>query len=324
MLDASGAIDTTTEAGSALQDKLVDLSSDYNGLFSATVEAAQAQGKTLPEALGAAALATAPMRQKFLDIADAAGLNSDQIALLTEHYGMLPTQATTAITQPGMVEGILSAIGLKDNIESIPNGWQTILTSTAPEQIALMESLGFKVQTLPNGRVLVTADTAQAWTEINKITTPKTLIINLQARGFSGAALGSAIKQYGGGFARGGYMPANPIPRAVGGGTMPFLPYKVGEEGEEIVWPNRSGFVSTALQTRELLRQMSQVDRRMVPSTAMAGAMPATGGMYGGDGAAMLTGSSHVDRSITVNAAPTIPTMQQLQDLQHEQEVLYG
>jgi phage-related minor tail protein len=51
-------------------------------------------------------------------------------------------------------------------------------------------------------------------------------------------------------------------------------------------------------------------------------------GWFNGSAAAptvvAASGPSHVDRSITVHAAPSVPTTQQLRDLQHEQEVLYG
>jgi hypothetical protein len=331
LIDSAGAIDTTTEAGSNLQDKLVQLSSDYNGLFSATVAAAQAQGKSLPEALVAAANATTPMRQKFLDIAEAAGLNKDEVALLTQHYGMLPKQVSTSITQPGMMEGIMNALGLKGNIESIPNGWQTILSSTAPEQIALMESLGFKVTHLPNGRVLVTADTAQAWAEVNKILTPKTLIVNLQAQGFHGASLGSAMKQLrqaNGGiveyYAEGGLRPMSAATAGIVGSYR-----RTGVE--RVIGDNPVVDEAFIPLDRRSSRSQAILDaalQRMRPEwfTNGGAATPMGGGGYSGGSTSSptATGSSYVDRSITMHAVPSVPTLQQLQDLQHEQDVLYG
>jgi phage-related minor tail protein len=69
---------------------------------------------------------------------------------------------------------------------------------------------------------------------------------------------------------------------------------------------------------------LDEVLRRMRPD--MAGGGYTSGGMGGGLVAVSATpsGPSHVDRSITVNAVQGVPTTQQLRDLQHEQEVLYG
>jgi len=48
--------------------------------------------------------------------------------------------------------------------------------------------------------------------------------------------------------------------RAKGGPVRPGQPYLVGEEGPELIWPSRAGFVSTADQTRQIQETWSQAN----------------------------------------------------------------
>lgn len=332
LVNSAGAIDTTTAAGSTLQNQIQQLSSDYNGLFAATVEAAQAQGKELPEAIAAAVQATGPMRQSFLDIADAAGLNDEQIQALAGRYGLLPSQVATMINQPGMLEALIHALGLKGNIEAIPDQWSTVLSSTAPEQIELMRQLGFKVETLPNGDVLITVDSAAAEAEIDRVTSPRTVRITLQAAGYHGQQLAGAMKQLGNAkgriaeyYAEGGVRPMSANTAAIVGSFSRTGVLRVIADNpvadEAFIPLQRHNARSQAILDEALVR--------MRPEWFNTGGAVAGGGSTGSGGRPGFGAGTYVDnsdrsRSIVVNAAPSVPTLQQIRDLQHEQEILYG
>jgi len=200
------------------------------------------------------------------------------------------------------------ANALADKLGLIPGNYQASVEVLAAEQAAArVQNVLDKISALPPEKVV-------------------NLRINITGGGANQVIGGHMLAGYAGG----GNMPAHPKRRAIGGGVDPQFPYLVGEEGPELIWPDRAGYVSTAAQTSALARQMDkamQFSSTMLPAQVRGRALGASSRSAAGDGSGRSSsgsGSSYVDRSITMHAVPTVPTMQQLRDLQHEQEALHG
>ncbi|MDT7783146.1 MAG: hypothetical protein QOF58_1565, partial [Pseudonocardiales bacterium] len=107
----------------------------------------------------------------------------------------------------------------------------------------------------------------------------------------------------------GGVVP----PRADGGPLKAGQMYKVGERGQEYAMFPSDGYMFDASQTRAIDQMVRGMGTSSVPAAR------------GGDAPMMGGGQTvHKTNNVTLNAIPGIQTMQQLRDMQHEAEVLYG
>jgi hypothetical protein len=168
VVSAAGAIDTTSKAGQTLATNVLGAAKAYDDLYGATLQNAQAQGVAMPQAIAQASAAASAYRQRLIEQAQAHGLTRQAAEAMANTYLTIPKDITTQIQQPGMVEAVANAIGLKGHIEAIPGGKSIIVDAPqTPAVIAQLEALGLKVTTLPNGKVSISADTGPAAANID-------------------------------------------------------------------------------------------------------------------------------------------------------------
>lgn len=159
VVEASGAINTSSEAGQKLAQTVLSAAKAYDNLYGATLAQAQAQGKSMPEAYAAATAASENYRQKLITEAQQHGLTRAQAQALVDTYFAVPKEVATQIQQPGMVQALADALGLKDKIVAIPNDKSIIVSSITEDTKRKLEDLGLTVRTLPNGQILITPKT---------------------------------------------------------------------------------------------------------------------------------------------------------------------
>jgi len=152
-------------------------------------------------------------RDRFIDQYQALGLTKDEAGRLATQYGLIPQQVATLISTPGLAEAA-QRLGMFD--------WQ--------------------VRNLPDGTVVIDAKTSAAQDGINRlIQTNDGRVISIAVRANGDVwALGDNGQRVG--------MAA----RAMGGPVEAGKPYLVGEDGPEIIFPTRAGFVATARETAEI------------------------------------------------------------------------
>lgn len=98
-------------------------------------------------------------RDALVDQAKQMGLTDEQANALIDSYGLVPGLVETQIKTPGMPEAHYDLDILKGKVLDVPDD-KTIHTEALTEDaIDTLEALGYKVETLPDGTVLVTADT---------------------------------------------------------------------------------------------------------------------------------------------------------------------
>lgn len=98
-------------------------------------------------------------RDALVQQAKQMGLTDDQANALIDSYGLVPGLVETQIKTPGMPEAHYDLDILKGKVLDVPDD-KTIHTEALTEDaIDTLEALGYKVETLPDGTVLVTADT---------------------------------------------------------------------------------------------------------------------------------------------------------------------
>ncbi|MFI9817571.1 hypothetical protein [Saccharothrix variisporea] len=207
LVNADGTVNTSTEAGSRLQDTMV-------ALQSSTLSAADAMarnGATQQEVQGF----VEGVRQQFIKQRTDMGYTQEAAEALANKYGLLPRDVTTLFFTPN----------LGDRMQAI-------------------DAFRAKVETLPDGHVIVYADTAGAQGSIDRvISTNDGRVVNItikangdvQALNASGQAVGWAA-------------------RAQGGPVLAGKPYLVGERGPELIFPTHDGYVANAQDTAAIMR----------------------------------------------------------------------
>jgi hypothetical protein len=199
------------------------------------------------------------------------GVPADAASKLADKMELIPDLVSTIIQTPGMDATQQELLLLKSHFDAIPGLKQITVQSLSDEAQSKLEMLGFTVTRLPDGRVTVIADTSSAMSSLNTITQPRT--VDIYAR-----VINPGVGRTGMGYAEGGFMPA--------GG--PFL---VGEQGPELVFPQRPGVVMTAPDTRRYLAAIRN------------GLSPGTIGPPGAGAAAGSVGMTIGDVTIIVQAA---------------------
>ncbi|WP_326565072.1 hypothetical protein VSH64_24840 [Amycolatopsis rhabdoformis] len=150
-IDASGAINTTTEAGSKLQDTVTGAANQFAAYGQALRDAGKPSDEIATKLDG--------MRDSFAKQLKQMGLNDKQIGVLLDHYGLIPDKINTVLGIEGNDAAKQEIEKISSDLKGIPaEKGINIKTISAPAQKAL-EDLGYKIVALPDGTFQVFADT---------------------------------------------------------------------------------------------------------------------------------------------------------------------
>ncbi|MFD5089318.1 hypothetical protein ACFWMR_01860 [Amycolatopsis thailandensis] len=161
LIDASGAINTTSEAGSKLQD---------------TVQTAATQMASYGQALKDAGTPADEIRKKlegmegdFAKQLRALGLNDKQIQQLVEHYGLIPDKILTNLKLEGDVEAQKQLTDIVGKLKDIPPQKGLRVEALTDTAIKALADLGYSVVKLPDGTFQVYANTEPGRTAAQKL-----------------------------------------------------------------------------------------------------------------------------------------------------------
>lgn len=161
LIDSSGAIDTSTEAGSRFRDELLSIKDSMGEAGIAAANLAKAQGG---DQYAAALAAMQPYVDEVRAMAKEYGLSDAQVQGLLESLGMLPEDAAIALSMDGLegVNGELGVIALM--LRDLEEGSSINVATLTDEAKAELEALGFTVTQLNDGtwQVNMGADATEA------------------------------------------------------------------------------------------------------------------------------------------------------------------
>lgn len=166
LVDASGAINTATKAGQDLATGILGTAKAYDNLRGATIASSQAAGDTMSTALAKGGAALENFRQQLMTQAQQHGATRAQAQGLVDTYLAFPPSIKTEISQPGMTEAYVNALGLGKLITGFPSTTTITVKSLTDDARKKLEDLGFVVQKLPNGQIIIGADTGQVGSAI--------------------------------------------------------------------------------------------------------------------------------------------------------------
>lgn len=270
LLNADGTVNTLTKNGSELQNNLVTLQGGFANA-GASVEALVRGGMSYQDAAKQVNGVLTEQRKRFVDLhAEMLG-SRDAAEDLADKYGLLPDKAVTLVTDYGSAIKTDSDVGsLLLRIRELPPNTPVRVTSITAEAEQRLRDLGYTVTHMPDGTVLVQANTAQAQKDVaavqNGVNALRDKTITITTRYRTDGVPVSGRGQLQAEFATGG--PSRPenypnIRKRATGGPTPVLPglanaRLVGERGPEIDFPSRSTYVATAQQTQRMARDAQQ------------------------------------------------------------------
>lgn len=281
------SLDVTTEKGRAVKGAFLDAASAALAHAEAT-----AQQQNSVEA-GNAVLEQdiAILKRQMLQ----AGFSTQAVEGLLSAYAKIPPKAETKVAAPGAVQATGELEALRQKIAATPAGKTVTVAAPTGAAIAELQRLGYKVETLPDGRVNITVPTANAVQaldglqyRINQLQ-GKTINITTNLR-----TTGSAYPESGGRAnreANGGY-----IRGYAGGGDVQWMPrggpvFGPGTPTSDSVptWLSTGEYVVKASSVRKHgLSAMDQINSGRMPTSYMARPAARFGPGGGGGGAQQI------------------------------------
>ncbi|KIQ15338.1 hypothetical protein [Rhodococcus sp. MEB064] len=183
----TNTIDVATEAGRKFLDVTIAQRDATLDAARAARDAAVANGD-LSGAQQAATDVVEQSRQKFIEQVGTLGITGDAAQRLADKYIGIPSVVSTLIDQPNMAEKQLALDILKSKVDLVPDDKSITVETLDADAKARLEALGFTVTTLPDGKVEITANTANAQVAIDELIKPKTLpvVVDLDASAVDG------------------------------------------------------------------------------------------------------------------------------------------
>lgn len=162
-LSGKGAIDVTKSAGADFAETMQRARKELGQAAISASDVALANGDVAGAVEAARSAGDDYIRTLRKQMRDA-GLTKEQIHGLTSEYLDVPSVVATLLTDNGTISEIdQQALALANQLNGLPKGASIKVDNPGgPELIAYLEDLGFKVKTLPKGRIQVTQTGAEA------------------------------------------------------------------------------------------------------------------------------------------------------------------
>jgi hypothetical protein len=155
-LNTAGAINTTSEAGSKLQNFVQEAATH----MSAFAQSMHDQGKSA----GEITTALGPMEGQLRSQLKAWGLNDKQIQAVLEHYGAIPSEIETVLKVSGGEASKVQVQTVLEELLKIPAEKGLKVSTLTADAKKNLEDLGYQVVSLPDGSFQVFANTAPGLT----------------------------------------------------------------------------------------------------------------------------------------------------------------
>ncbi|MFF4507606.1 phage tail tape measure protein [Streptomyces sp. NPDC001401] len=169
LLNMDGSLSTVTRNGQKLYDLLQGLSTNSADAALAAYQYAEANGKSVPEALKAAQAQMATARESAIATAQGYGLTAEQAGRLADAAGLVPEQVSILLQTAGMDEAMAELIAVQQALKATPDNKTVTIATLSNEAREDLEKLGFKIKDLKDRRVQITAPTDMARTDLDAL-----------------------------------------------------------------------------------------------------------------------------------------------------------
>ncbi|MDJ0383200.1 phage tail tape measure protein [Streptomyces sp. G-G2] len=169
LLNMDGSLSTVTRNGQKLFDVLQGLSTNSADAALAAYQFAEANGKTVPEALQAAQKQMQSARDSAISTAEGFGLTAEQAGKLADAAGLVPERVSILLQTAGMDAAMSELIAVQQALKATPDHKTVTIATLSNEARENLKKLGFTITDLKDRRVQVTAPTDLARTDLDAL-----------------------------------------------------------------------------------------------------------------------------------------------------------
>lgn len=163
LLQVDGSLNTTSQNGQTLWTKLQALNEQTASAAQATYDFARANGTDVVPALQKAEASMQTAWSAAVKAGMAFGLSADQAKTLANQMGFIPSSLAITMSTPGLSDTEKQLLYVQGLAGHMPKGSTIKVSALTAEAVKDIESVGFKVKTLPGGRQMeITAPTDKA------------------------------------------------------------------------------------------------------------------------------------------------------------------
>ncbi|MET8746303.1 phage tail tape measure protein [Streptomyces sp. NPDC004728] len=185
LVDANGALDTTTKNGQSLFNTLNSIADSSSSAAVAAYDFAQSQGKTVPQSVAAATKEMQAARDSAIKLAQGYGMSKDQAAGVADAMGLIPGRVSILLQTEGVDTALAELLGVQAEFERFPTKKTIKVDALGAEAKKELEDIGYKIQLIPGTREYkITAPTKAARADLDLLiaklgqTNGKTLTIS--------------------------------------------------------------------------------------------------------------------------------------------------
>ncbi|WP_329177799.1 phage tail tape measure protein [Streptomyces sp. NBC_01477] len=163
LLQVDGSLNTTSANGQELFNKLQALNGATASAAQATFDYATANGTSVPEALQQAEKSMQTAYDAAVAAGKGFGLATEDAQLLAAQMGFIPSNLAITLDTKGLTDTEKDLLYVQGLAGHLPKDSTVKVTALTADAVKDIESVGYKVHTLPGGRQMeITAPTAKA------------------------------------------------------------------------------------------------------------------------------------------------------------------
>jgi len=163
LLQVDGSLNTTSQNGQSLWNKLQALNEQTASASQSTYDFARANGTAVVPALQQAEARMQTAWQAAVTAGKKFGLSADQAKNLANAMGFIPSSLAITMSTPGLSDTQKQLLYVQGLAGHMPKGSVIRVSALTADAKKAIESVGFKVKTLPGGRQMeITAPTEKA------------------------------------------------------------------------------------------------------------------------------------------------------------------
>jgi TP901 family phage tail tape measure protein len=163
LLQVDGSLNTTSQNGQTLWTKLQALNEQTASAAQSTYDYARANNEGVVPSLQKAEARMQTAWQAAVEAGKHFGLTADQAKELANQMGFIPSSLAITMSTPGLSDTEKQLLYVQGLAGHMPTGSTIKVSALTAEAVKDIESVGFKVRTLPGGRQMeITAPTGKA------------------------------------------------------------------------------------------------------------------------------------------------------------------
>ncbi|MEU8472707.1 phage tail tape measure protein [Streptomyces sp. NPDC029006] len=166
LINANGTLNTTTKNGQQLFDTFTTIDDAASSAAVAAFDFAKSQGKTVPQQMAAARKEMQSGRDAVIKLAKGYKIGATEAGKIADSLGLIPGQVSILLSTHGVDSTLADLMAVQAQFQAQPTKMTITVDSLSTDARKDLEDLGYKVESLPNRQVKITAPTKGPRTDL--------------------------------------------------------------------------------------------------------------------------------------------------------------